>query len=437
MKRTALVLAAFLALTAFVFAQPPTPPGVVHAVVQLEDGTPVPGAMVRLAGLRPNHPHQPPRMFLMHPTDSLGVAHFPEVPAGPCEITAMARQLGMAAARIEVIENQTTNVTLTLQERDSVHRPHDSLTVVELAGVVIVLHPDTLHPERTIYLLDVDADNVGDYRLAFGPPWYNPPSGAVRPANGDEITVVGGLLTQTEQPVVVVFEINGLFWRDPRRGHGGHGGGHHQGNGCNPDSITVVDLAGIAQVHTGQGWHGEVVRYAIDVDADQEPDFALDFGGPDYVPASGAVRPEDGAAITIVGGQIYCPNAPMPIVIVYEINGMLWREPGDTLAMGAVPTTAVGDPVYVGEPTSYLVARNFPNPFNPVTTISYSVPVSGKVELRVFDISGREVATLVNANQTTGSYAVSWDGSANASGIYFYRLTVGNMAYTNRMVLMK
>jgi hypothetical protein len=59
------------------------------------------------------------------------------------------------------------------------------------------------------------------------------------------------------------------------------------------------------------------------------------------------------------------------------------------------------------------------------------------VEVKVFDITGREVASLVNAHQNAGTYAVAWDGSANASGIYLYRVTVGNLSYAGRMVLMK
>jgi hypothetical protein len=83
------------------------------------------------------------------------------------------------------------------------------------------------------------------------------------------------------------------------------------------------------------------------------------------------------------------------------------------------------------------MAQNYPNPFNPVTTISYSLPVSGDVQLKVFDITGREVATLVNTRQNAGSYAVAWDGSASASGIYLYRVSVGGLSYAGRMVLMK
>jgi len=441
MTRTLWIIAAILILTTALCAQPPTPPGAVHAVVQLIDGTPVAGAPVELAGNAPNQPHHMPRAFFAGLTGLDGVIDFVNVPEGPYTITTRFGRdhhepMGMAAARLDVVSQETTNVTLTIQRHDSAFHPRDSLTVVELTGVVIIV-TDSLRPNHIGYFLDVDVDGTPDYRLSFGPPWYSPDSSAaVRPSAGDEITITGGLLTYTNPPVVVVFTINGLFWRDPRHGHGGHGGGDHQNNGCNPDSITAIEVTGTAMVRTADGWHGERTCYAVDVNGDSTADYALDFGGPDYDPGTGAVRPAAGDAITIVGGEIYCPNAPLPIVIVYEINGLLWRVPGDTIGLGTA-SMSVGEPVYVGAPVSHLMARNYPNPFNPVTTISYSIPTAGQVELKVFDISGREVAALVNMNQSAGSYAVAWDGSTAASGIYFYRLSVGNLSYTSRMVLMK
>jgi hypothetical protein len=444
MVRKALVLTVLLVFSAVLWAQPPTPPGQIHALVLLPDASPVPGAMVMVCGQFMHHPMQPPRPFRMALTGPDGVAFFPDLPPGPYEVTAEMRQMGFAATRVEVVSNQTTNVTLTVHHHDSTFRPPDSLTVVELAGTAIVV-TDTLHPMRVAYFLDVDGDGTADFRLSFGPPWYNPPSQASRPANGDEITIVGGLLTHTTPPVVVVFEINGLFWRDPHRGHGGNGGGDHQGNGCDPDSVTVIELAGTALVDTchrdpghpgDHGPHGELICYAADTDADGHPNYALDFGRPDYNPGNGATRPLAGDEITIVGGQVFCPPAMMPMVIVYEINGLLWRTPGDTVGLGAI-ASAVDEPVYVGQPSSHLMARNYPNPFNPLTTISYSIPVAGDVQLKVFDITGREVATLVNSRQNAGSYAVAWDGSASASGIYLYRISVGNLSYAGRMVLMK
>jgi hypothetical protein len=86
---------------------------------------------------------------------------------------------------------------------------------------------------------------------------------------------------------------------------------------------------------------------------------------------------------------------------------------------------------------SYLTARNFPNPFNPTTTIEYSIPVSGNVKVAVYDLEGRLVTQLVNGFQNSGTYAVSWDGRNSASGICFYRVSVGDKSFVNRMLLMK
>jgi hypothetical protein len=88
-------------------------------------------------------------------------------------------------------------------------------------------------------------------------------------------------------------------------------------------------------------------------------------------------------------------------------------------------------------PTKYELRQNYPNPFNPVTTISYHLPLSSHVILKVFDILGREVATLVNARKEAGQYSIRWDASAMPSGMYFYYLQSGNYSKTNNMVLIK
>ncbi|RPH95560.1 T9SS C-terminal target domain-containing protein [candidate division KSB1 bacterium] len=436
MKRVLFTLAAILALTSALMAQP-VQFGAVQGLVNLADGTPVPAAQIHMVRIHDGGMHgpRPPFMMLTGPDGTFG---FPSVPVGRYEINAMAPRLGFARGMILVEQGLTTNVTLTIQHRDTTPRPpRDSLTIVELTGTAIVVHPDSLHPRRTLYALDVNADGAPDFRLSFGPPWYNPPSGAVRPENGDQITIQGGLLTFAEPPVIVVFEINGLVWRIPGQGHGGHGGGDHGNNGCNPDSVTLVELEGTAEWLRCIGFHGETPCIALNTDDDPEPEYRLDFGGPNYDPGNGATRPLNGEEVTIVGGQIYCPNAEVPIVIVYEINGVFWREPGDTVGLGAAMVSAVEEPVYIGAPTSYVTVNNYPNPFNPVTTISYSIPVAGDVTLKVFDLTGREVAELVNTHQTAGAYAVPWNGSTHSSGIYFYRLSAGNTTHTGRMVLMK
>ena len=83
------------------------------------------------------------------------------------------------------------------------------------------------------------------------------------------------------------------------------------------------------------------------------------------------------------------------------------------------------------------LSLNYPNPFNPSTLIQYRVPAGGLVTLKVFDVLGREIRTLVNEYRSGGNYTVSFDASKFASGIYFYQLRSGNYVSTKKMLLLK
>jgi hypothetical protein len=95
------------------------------------------------------------------------------------------------------------------------------------------------------------------------------------------------------------------------------------------------------------------------------------------------------------------------------------------------------EPVKHGLPSEYKLAQNYPNPFNPTTKISYALPKAGNVELKIFDILGREVTTLVNEYKTAGSYTVQFDASKLASGVYFYRIKAGDFTASKKMLLVK
>jgi len=88
-------------------------------------------------------------------------------------------------------------------------------------------------------------------------------------------------------------------------------------------------------------------------------------------------------------------------------------------------------------PGVYSLAQNYPNPFNPTTNISYAIPAESFVTLKVFDILGQEVATLVNEFQNPGTYMVDFNAADFANGAYFYRLQAGNFTDVKKMVLMK
>jgi S-formylglutathione hydrolase FrmB len=93
-------------------------------------------------------------------------------------------------------------------------------------------------------------------------------------------------------------------------------------------------------------------------------------------------------------------------------------------------------------PQKYILYQNYPNPFNPSTKIKYSVPTVGTsfmkfIRLKVYDILGNEVATLVNEEKPAGTYGITWDADNLPSGVYFYRLQAGDFIQTKKMILMR
>ena len=110
------------------------------------------------------------------------------------------------------------------------------------------------------------------------------------------------------------------------------------------------------------------------------------------------------------------------------------------------PTGNVGiQNISIEIPSEFSLSQNYPNPFNPTTKIKFELPSgfplgaygNDKVVLKVFDITGREIATLVNEQLSPGTYSVDWNASAFPSGVYFYRLSAGEYKETKRMVLIK
>lgn len=88
-------------------------------------------------------------------------------------------------------------------------------------------------------------------------------------------------------------------------------------------------------------------------------------------------------------------------------------------------------------PAKYELSQNHPNPFNPTTSIMYSIPKDGFVSLKIYDITGREIKTLVNEIKKAGYYSITLNASELSTGIYFYRVQTGNFFQTKRMVLIK
>ena len=136
-----------------------------------------------------------------------------------------------------------------------------------------------------------------------------------------------------------------------------------------------------------------------------------------------------------------------------QIGGIWYRSP--TRDFGGSPRpwptvsqpdmgaweNSLGTPTSVGDgraglPTVFELAQNYPNPFNPVTNFQFSIANSQLTILKVYDILGREVATLVDEEKSAGTHRASWDATGMASGVYFYRLSVGQFSAIKKLVLL-
>jgi len=91
----------------------------------------------------------------------------------------------------------------------------------------------------------------------------------------------------------------------------------------------------------------------------------------------------------------------------------------------------------VGLPKDYFLYANYPNPFNPTTTIKYDLPKAGKVNLSLYNLKGQKVMEMVNENRSAGSYNYTLNATSLASGIYFYRINAGGFTATRRLLLIK
>ena len=110
------------------------------------------------------------------------------------------------------------------------------------------------------------------------------------------------------------------------------------------------------------------------------------------------------------------------------------------LKLDADPSVDIGDQNN-SMPSSFKLLQNYPNPFNPSTTIRFELPLSGFVTLKIYDVIGNEVATLVNDYKPAGNYEVEFNTSNinhhPSSGVYFYQIKAGNFIQTKKMILIK
>jgi hypothetical protein len=209
---------------------------------------------------------------------------------------------------------------------------------------------------------------------------------------------------------------------------------------------------------TGRKAAGLSVRGALDNNTDTGTQYAaLVSGGVDVLLKSGTsgllhhkyaiIDAEDPAwnPVTLTGSHNWSNSAetsnnenlliirdhPVANQYLQEFAARYYQFGGsDTIRVGV---EASGPSV----PPVYSLEQNYPNPFNPKTVVSYQLPAVSEVRLAVYDLLGREVATLVNERKSAGRYAAVFEPTGLASGVYFYRLTAGGFSQTRRMILLR
>jgi hypothetical protein len=142
-------------------------------------------------------------------------------------------------------------------------------------------------------------------------------------------------------------------------------------------------------------------------------------------------------AALISGGQVD-PTQPaqLGLQVVYDGTTQtvpIWLDNLTTWGTGAI--TGVDDDANL--PIAFELYNNYPNPFNPATTIKYDIAKESKVSIKVYDILGKEVASLVNETKPAGRYSINFDASKFASGMYIYKITAGSFVKSHKMMLLK
>jgi endoglucanase len=229
---------------------------------------------------------------------------------------------------------------------------------------------------------------------------------------------------------------------------GGPGGGSwNNGSRYRNDGVDIEKSSDPQGYAYNVGWveAGEWLRYTVNV------------------ATTGSYRADIRVASASGGGQIrlYFDSQPAGNIVTVPNTGG-WQN-WNTIRIDSVEMTAGMHELFLSFPTGgfninrvnffltstninnngndvpkeYGLKQNYPNPFNPETTISYNLPESAYVELKIFDLRGRQVGKIVEGQKSPGVYRVKFDGSRIASGLYLYRINAGDYAQTRKMVLVR
>ncbi len=353
----------------------------------------------------------------------------------------------------------------------------DSLVTVSIDGIALV---DTTFM-MNMYYLDEDSDGIPEYFLNFGPPWYEPESGATRPEDGDQISIVGGKLDRNDLPMVIVYEINGLEWFDSTLFGGTFGGGWCERYMNDPVQINSV-FDGDDWMTVYPGWHnGGMMEpnsifvqllelYPEDIPYAENENIFAGYEIGIFDPWGNNMMWEDGGC----GGMMsfnndadyqfhyndiqlqgYNIDESTLQVKYWNKNTQSWTLvdnayvdlANNTISFSSsvasnfviLTGTTVSGVNPEGDITvdKYTLKQNYPNPFNPSTTIEFVLEKSSDVQLTIYDALGQRVAELVNGQMSAGLHSVNFNAAGLSSGTYFYQLKVDGHSLVRKMNLLK
>jgi N-acetylneuraminic acid mutarotase len=224
---------------------------------------------------------------------------------------------------------------------------------------------------------------------------------------------LGGGLRVGGSPQACVKIMNTVFWGNSSP----NGTQISVGNGSITDSVEVrySDVQG--------GWTG---GGNIDADpllvADSLSDASPSIG-------AGILQYDFGGGVVLHSPATDINGRIRPYPAGYSPDMGAWESKFGPVGIEAQPSAGIVK--------SFALEQNYPNPFNPTTAIEFSIPKSAFVSLKIYNILGEEVATLVSEKLVTGRYKYNWDASALASGVYFYRIQAGNYVEAKKMILLR
>ncbi len=360
---------------------------------------------------------------------------------------------------------------------------HDSLKTVTISGTVFM--DSTFIYSH--YYLDENNDSIPDYMLNFGPPWYESESGVLRPNNGEQITITGGEIEMPHFNMVVVYEINGMTWKDSSDLGSHFGGGWMNSSSTQPQTFhSPFDTSDWMEVYPG--WHmgGRMHGGMMMPDSIFTQIFEL---FPDNLPNTGNQNAFAGYQFNMMdhdGGYGMGPGAncgglmqfnnnvdfqlhytDMQLnekninentikVKYYDNANNLWVEmPGAaintslntiTFSSNSVNNLVIltGEKVATGISENqnstikeFQLFQNYPNPFNPSTNIRFELKEDSHVTLSVYNIIGQKIAELVNSQLSAGIHNIMFNANRLSSGIYFYEIKAGVYSAVKKMELLK